>query len=615
MTPDLPTGSASANAVSESAGAPASTTSSRARPVFLSLCVVHALLMGLCAYRMPLFGDEAFYAWEAGALALGYSDLPPLTAWAIALGSSLLPAEIGVRLVFLMSGLAVPWLALRMGIEAHGREAGWWAGILVFGVPLAWVVPVLALPDALLLVLTATGLLLMMRALREGRWSALPTGLVIAAGFLTHYRFALTAMAGLVALLCLRRGRQLLRSTASLRVAALGLCGILPTLIWNLDNGFAAIAFQASDRHPWAFDISGLRQILEQLVVIGPLLAPLALASGLNHLSSSDDYPDGVRFIALAGALLVLGYLVLGFFADAERTRFHWMLPGWLALLVVLARWLGQRPVSGIWILVPGLLMGLCAALLLLRISLPAAWPEWPWYPDNFRGWREISDAVSRHHRAGEIVVADNFMLGAQLAHGMDGRIEVLSEAHPLNSKHGREAQLEIWRHPARIQEAIQAEQPVLLVVEETSLEIDQRASHYRALCARHGGFDLLERVTVDGLRKRFTVLRSSGQHGSQPVCEWPAQVYAQAQWRRDGLEIDGWVESPTDSAKLMLGTSSGQNWPLQRIHDGDSGSEVRKRFMLRIEPAPARGGALWILDDSGAVVARVIELSEPIGH
>src|SRR3546814_8014675 len=52
---------------------------------------------------------------------------------------------------------------------------------------------------------------------------------------------------------------------------------------------------------------------------------------------------DGHLYLPWLGGHVVLGFFVLGFFADTQRVSFHWPLPGYLALLpplpVVLAGW------------------------------------------------------------------------------------------------------------------------------------------------------------------------------------------------------------------------------------------------------------------------------------
>ncbi|HMB57769.1 MAG TPA: hypothetical protein VKM35_11240, partial [Arenimonas sp.] len=59
------------------------------RVKFVALWAVLLALKIILAARLPLFVDEAFYAWESRRLAWAYSDLPGLTAWLIALGRGL----------------------------------------------------------------------------------------------------------------------------------------------------------------------------------------------------------------------------------------------------------------------------------------------------------------------------------------------------------------------------------------------------------------------------------------------------------------------------------------------------------------------------------------------
>ena len=122
----------------------------------------------------------------------------------------------------------------------------------------------------------------------------------------------------------------LLGGFALLRKAplALGLLGV----IWGLLSllGVQLMTVNAS--------LGMLLQLA--LGIIGPLLFAGLLWAGILGLR---DDSDPVRFIALCGGLVVLGFFVLGFFADTERVSFHWPLPGLVALLpllpTLLLRW------------------------------------------------------------------------------------------------------------------------------------------------------------------------------------------------------------------------------------------------------------------------------------
>jgi hypothetical protein len=247
------------------------------------------------------------------------------------------------------------------------------------------------------------------------------------------------------------------------------------------------------------------------------------------------------------GFVAVPGYFLLGFFADAERVTFHWPLAGWLALCALapplLARW---RP----WArraLHASALAGL--ALLFGYLSLLAR-PEGrtllaggPAYADNFSGWHEVAAVVREDLAAlpgATTLVADNFMLGAQLAFELDrGDVRVLD--HPLNAKHGRAVQLADWGLLLDAPRGVGGG-PLLLVVEDTARPLKQRLQAYRELCAGSGGLPPPRVLNVDHGRKRFLrfVLPAPGD------CVLPALAWIDAPSPgaavRGSLDVAGWA-------------------------------------------------------------------------
>jgi 4-amino-4-deoxy-L-arabinose transferase-like glycosyltransferase len=100
------------------------------------------------AWRLPVFVDEAFYAWEARHLAWAYSDLPGMSAWLAHLGLALGGEHaLALRLPFLLLASALPWLVVRIAARWFGAEAGWLAGLLSLAMPLAALLGVMAVPD------------------------------------------------------------------------------------------------------------------------------------------------------------------------------------------------------------------------------------------------------------------------------------------------------------------------------------------------------------------------------------------------------------------------------------------------------------------------------------
>jgi hypothetical protein len=164
-------------------------------------------------------------------------------------------------------------------------------------------------------------------------------------------------------------------------------------------------------------------------------------------------------------------------------------------------------------------------------------------YPDNFAGWTEVAAAVRAAAPPGTRVVADNFMLGAQLGFALgDPAIPVLD--HPLNHKHGRAAQLQQWgleRHDR----ADFGAGPALLVIEDTARPLKQRLAGYHDLCRRLGPLPAPRVLDVDHGRKRFLLYRIGAlQDGNR--CELPALAWidtpAPGARAAGSLHVAGWA-------------------------------------------------------------------------
>jgi 4-amino-4-deoxy-L-arabinose transferase-like glycosyltransferase len=505
------------------------------------------------AFSLPAFGDEAFYALEGRELAWAYSDLPGLTAWLAALGTWMGGhSPFSVRLPFLLLGASLPWLVVRIASFWLGPKAGWQAGLLSLLMPLSGLAGVLALPDvpmllAALLCLDALSRLLV----RVTPVALVQLGLALAMGALSHYRFALVVLAGGVGLLCVPQGRALLRRPGLWLALAFGALAWWPLLAWNLEHGAAGLSFQFVDRHPWALQADGLWWPLVQAVLVTPALFVLLVATWAHAIRERgrEDAPHWPLLAGL-GSVAVGGFFLMAFFADSDRVSFHWPLAGWIALIcaapAILARW---RPAARVAVHAFAA-AGLALAVAYLAVLAQPAGRAWlasgPAYADNFSGWNEVASAVKAElaQMPPETqLVADNFMLGAQLSLALDRpRIPVLE--HPLNQKHGRALQLAQWGllTPGR---AAWGSGPVLLVVEDTARPLKTRLQAYRELCARTGGLPPAKVLNVDHGRKRFLLFRLPG--GPQP-CTTPSLAW-----------ID--TPSPGESAQGRIGVSG---WALR---------------------------------------------------
>src|SRR5690554_4800402 len=70
--------------------------------IFLVFLVATFVLNLLQSVNTELLLDEAYYWYYSRNLAWGYFDHPPMVAWMVRLGSTIFPAELGVRFISCM---------------------------------------------------------------------------------------------------------------------------------------------------------------------------------------------------------------------------------------------------------------------------------------------------------------------------------------------------------------------------------------------------------------------------------------------------------------------------------------------------------------------------------
>ena len=414
--------------------------------------------------------------------------------------------------------------------------------------PLLGALGPLALPDVPLTFAAALALWSVLRlyervSTRDLVWLAV----ALVVGALSHYRFALLAIVGGMGLLFDPRGRRLLRDPRLWIAAGIGALAWLPLLWWNLAHGATGIAFQFSERHPWQLHAEGAWLPLSQLVVVSPLLL-VAMLAGFGELRRRvrGEVPGPARWLIVAAALPMSVYLALAFFADRERVSFHWLLQAWLPLLlvapVVMSGWRKAWRVMTCGLAACGLVGILGYASVAAIPSLRSQLADSRWYPDNFAGWHEISDVVRRIQveDPGAVPIADNFMLGAQLAFALrDPRVRMLD--HPLNHKHGRSAQIAQWGLVADL-DAEPGER--WLVMEDSATPLRLRLQRYHAMCRDAGALSTPASIEVDHGRKRFLIFdRASFRAGAcvLPAIAWIDSPAAGSEVGA-AFEVRGWA-------------------------------------------------------------------------
>jgi 4-amino-4-deoxy-L-arabinose transferase-like glycosyltransferase len=497
----------------------------RWRAAFVTAFVLFGVIKLIIAMRLSPFGDEAFYWQESRRLAWGYSDLPPLTACLIRLGETLAGhGLLGMRWPFLLLGSVLPWLLVNFTRLLFDARAGWQAGLVWLCLPLGGSLGVLALPDVPLTFAVMLALYAFPQALMDDRWRHwLLLGAALAMAWATHYRAAMLMLAGTLMLIGAPSARgqwHRPRLWIALGVAALGL---VPLLISNWQQAGAGLIFQLVDRHPWRFHADALVQPLEQALTCTPLQYGLLLwALWCCWRRRGEGAPWD--WLALCAGTFLLGYLLLGLFADDLRFRAHWPLPGYLPLMAALPVLLRQRAeMRGGWrrvlLICSFALAGLGQLTGLGYLTLAASGRDAGLlagakaFPTLFVGWREsaqVSEALLAvdQPQPTPVLVADNFMLAAELDFQLNGRVPVFALDSPLNHVHGRAPQLALWRLDEAGLRSLHAGRPMLLVVDETALRERQRLDWLGSLCSRIVDAQPAQRLDLFAGRRRFAFYR-----------------------------------------------------------------------------------------------------------
>ena len=519
-----------------------------AQRTFLVLWTVVTAIKILIAARLPLFVDEAFYWQEGRHLAAAYSDLPGLTAWMTRLGTEIGGQHVlALRAPFLLLAALLPWLIAHIGSRWFGEVAGWRAGSLVLLMPLAGSLGILALPDVPMAFATVLCLDAGARLLREvDAASAAELALGLTIGALSHYRFIGVIGVGMVALLLLPQGRRVLRDPRIWVALAVGIAAWAPLIAWNLENADAGLRFQLVDRHPWSFQFGGIWFLVVQAALVTPLLFFALIQVFVRSFRHNDSMPAQWRYFGLLGGVSTVCFFALGFFADVERVSFHWPLPGYLPLLIAVPALMREWPRG--WRMATWLTSA-AGLLMVLAYYLVLSTPHWrerfaaeKYYPVNFAGWDALAAAVREELAglpAGTTLLADNFKSGAELGFALGNpRIAVLD--HPLNHKHGRAPQLDLWG----LKSDGRRDGPVLLVVGSGDVQYKSLLGYYHLLCEKVGPLPPPRVVNVDHGRQRFLLFALPAQRTGGP-CTLPAFA---------------WIDTPKDK-KVVSGRFDVAGW------------------------------------------------------
>lgn len=307
------------------------------RLFLISLVFISILLRLFFAGGAPLIQEEAYYWNFAKHLDIGYLDHPPMTAYLIALGTTLFGNnEFGVRFGAQLCWCITAIFLFQSTRERYGRDVGLGALALAAFLPFIFGFGLIITPDAPLITCWAGALYFSRKAMVEEQRSYwLPTGILLGLGLFSKYTIGLLGLSWLCFLLLDRKGRRMLLTPAPWGAASLALIIFSPVIIWNYQHEWASFLFQTRDRLVASSEFSTHELFLTILV----LLTPVGMLSGFLSLTKKQDNSrqDDVRGNVFDRICILLPLFIFILFSLSKEIKFNWAGPLWLAAIPFMA--------------------------------------------------------------------------------------------------------------------------------------------------------------------------------------------------------------------------------------------------------------------------------------
>ena len=541
---------------------------------FIAAFGIVAIIKFYFASELDLYSDEIFYWLASTDLSLAYSDLPFMTALMVRMGSAIAPGSaLAVRLLFLILGSMIPLLIYWLALPITNRHAALHSALLALCLPLGGFLGLLAVPDVPLIFFGILSIGFFERAVRtDSFWYWIVTGVVVACGLSTHYRFFLYPLAAVLFLLFFKPERKQWRNPRFYLAIAISSLGLIPIIWFNLSNQLSSASFYLVERHPWEFQASGLLHAFKQAGLVTP---PLYFCFAITLLALYRRAGKGDRSAALLLSFSLTNlsvYLILAPWTDANSTSIHWPLSGYFPLLVALpdtlkqiAQWCEDRwsptAASRITRTIPAI--GFIGTLAALAGVASQAYQQQlqpilgtDVLSNKMAGWKEFSAYTaslidSQFLDARPVLITDNYYTAAQLKFaGLTDTAITLDRDKAVRD--GRITQLALWQMDASAV-ANYSGQPALYINEDSTLIEADKVALLTEICQQSTAITAAPPLSLYAGDKAFsfyliTALTQRGSQSSERArpCPFPSVAWIDsppAYARISGnLQVSGWA-------------------------------------------------------------------------
>ena len=340
----------------------------------LGLLAVSLAVRLVLGWWLPLGTDEAYAIAVAREFSWSFFDHPPLGFWLPVAMAKLTGVEAAFvyRLPFILCGTVTGWAVWQMGRRLGGARAGD-AALLLFALAPYFTIGagLFVVPDGPLDMFLALAALALMRVVAQERppltgW--LTVGLWLALAMACKYQAGLFPVSALGFLLLTRGQWRRMLTPGPWLAAGVGLAGLLPVVIWNLQHDWASFGFHTARVGPEFRPDTFARMLAGQFLY---LLPPTAVIATLALFGAARRGAGVQRRLLGWLAALPVGMFMYTYLWGTN-TFPHWTMPGWLFAMPLAGDWLAARaPARGWWRTLAGFAVAVWAVLAVLFVHVP----------------------------------------------------------------------------------------------------------------------------------------------------------------------------------------------------------------------------------------------------
>lgn len=343
-----------------------------------------------------LHADESYYWMYSQHLAWGYFDHPPMAAFLVYLGDSLMHNELGVRLFFIL--ISTITLALIIN-ELDEKKDLFFLGLFIISFPLVHthIGGFMALPDTPLVFFTLLFFLGYKKFIADPNIKMAIILAFVAAAMIYSKYHAFVAL-GLIVLSNLK----LLKNKYFWITVIVTIVLLTPHILWQIDNHFPTFKYHLSDRTKPVRFWTVQNNITSQLLVAGPLTGLIVFFALSKFKVNRDPFRRAIIFS-------ILGFYIF-FFLMSFKNRIEAHYTTAITPLLIIATYpvIASKPVLKKWF--SRLALPVVIILMIFRFYLAADFiPNYKQFKISFYNHKAAAEQIKKMAAGKKVASFNNF--------------------------------------------------------------------------------------------------------------------------------------------------------------------------------------------------------------